>query len=74
MRIFLTLITILATSAVILLIVVFLLSFRGTQNATATNAETIIVWHDDNRAVTCWVYGIGHKGGLSCIPDSQLEQ
>lgn len=27
------------------------------------------VFHDDQRAVTCWSY----FGGLSCIPDSQLQ-
>lgn len=27
------------------------------------------VFHDDQRAVTCWSYA----GGLSCIPDSQLQ-
>ena len=27
------------------------------------------VFHDDQRAVTCWSY----SGGLSCIPDSQLQ-
>lgn len=27
------------------------------------------VFHDDQRAVTCWAY----SGGLSCIPDSQLQ-
>lgn len=27
------------------------------------------VFQDDQRAVTCWSY----SGGLSCIPDSQLQ-
>lgn len=37
-----------------------------------SNDDRIKVWHDDQRKVTCWVY-IGYKrGGLSCIPDSQL--
>ncbi|HEN8798281.1 TPA: hypothetical protein U8251_000828 [Pseudomonas putida] len=27
------------------------------------------VFHDEQRAVTCWSY----SGGLSCIPDSQLQ-
>ena len=34
--------------------------------------STIAVWHDDARAVTCWVYHDGYAGGISCIPDSQL--
>lgn len=37
-----------------------------------SNDDRIKVWHDDQRKVTCWVY-VGYKrGGLSCIPDSQL--
>lgn len=37
-----------------------------------SNDDRIKVWHDDQRHVTCWVY-LGYKrGGLSCIPDSQL--
>ena len=32
----------------------------------------IKVWHDDQRRVTCWSYGYDNRGGLSCIPDSQL--
>ena len=27
------------------------------------------VFHDEQRAVTCWSY----SGGISCIPDSQLQ-
>jgi maltose-binding protein MalE len=46
----------------------------GTQDSTDTNAKTIVVWHDDERLVTCWVYGTIYKGGLSCIPDNQLQQ
>lgn len=29
--------------------------------------------HDDEFAVTCWKYRGFKKGGLSCIPDWQLE-
>ncbi|UVM64463.1 hypothetical protein LOY34_13990 [Pseudomonas sp. B21-009] len=46
--------------------------------ATAASAEQVTpnveVIHDDKRAVTCWVYsGYYYKGGISCIPDSQLQ-
>ncbi|MFJ4457675.1 hypothetical protein ACIP1G_27860 [Pseudomonas sp. NPDC089392] len=46
--------------------------------ATGANAEQVTpnveVIHDDKRAVTCWVYsGYYYKGGISCIPDSQLQ-
>ncbi|MCE1058107.1 hypothetical protein LU646_09450 [Pseudomonas alloputida] len=46
--------------------------------ATGASAEQVTpnveVIHDDKRAVTCWVYsGHYYKGGISCIPDSQLQ-
>lgn len=46
--------------------------------ATGASAEqltlTIEVIHDDKRGVTCWVYsGFSNRGGISCIPDSQLQ-
>lgn len=34
---------------------------------------SIRVWHDDAHSVTCWVYKGIKRGGLSCIPDSQLD-
>ena len=46
--------------------------------ATGASAEQVTrnveVIHDDKRAVTCWGYsGHYYKGGISCIPDSQLQ-
>lgn len=46
--------------------------------ATGASAEQvtsdITVIRDRERAVTCWVYsGHFYKGGISCIPDSQLQ-
>lgn len=46
--------------------------------ATGASAEQVTpnveVIHDDKRAVTCWVYsGHYYMGGISCIPDSQLQ-
>lgn len=35
--------------------------------------STVIVVHDDERNVTCWIYKDGYAGGISCIPDSQLN-
>jgi hypothetical protein len=29
--------------------------------------------HDDERGVTCYVYYDGGPGGISCIPNSQLQ-
>ena len=45
--------------------------------ATGASAEqltsTVEVIHDDKRSVTCWVYSSFYQGGISCIPDSQLQ-
>lgn len=37
-----------------------------------SSLDRVRVWHDDQRHVTCWVYIGYQRGGLSCIPDSQL--
>ncbi|EKT4492555.1 hypothetical protein QEM27_000229 [Pseudomonas putida] len=48
-----------------------LLSTGASAEQVTPNVEVI---HDDKRAVTCWVYsGYYYKGGISCIPDSQLQ-
>lgn len=32
------------------------------------------VFHDETRAVTCWLYtNGGTEGGISCLPDSLLQ-
>lgn len=31
------------------------------------------VWHDDKRAVTCWVMAGTKSSALHCVPDWQLE-
>lgn len=36
-------------------------------------ATGIQTWHDDQRGVTCWLYG-GTNGGISCLPDGVLQQ
>ena len=33
----------------------------------------VTVFHDDARGATCWLYEQGVRGGISCIPDSQLQ-
>jgi hypothetical protein len=32
------------------------------------------VWHDDERNVTCWIFVGLERGGISCIPDWQLQE
>ncbi|POF97104.1 hypothetical protein [Pseudomonas putida] len=31
------------------------------------------VFHDDEQGATCWLYQGVNQGGISCIPDSQLQ-
>ncbi|WP_281690787.1 hypothetical protein [Pseudomonas sp. PARCl1] len=46
--------------------------------ATGASAEQLTldveVIRDQKRSVTCWIYSANtYKGGISCIPDSQLQ-
>lgn len=46
--------------------------------ATGASAEQLTwnveVIRDQKRSVTCWIYSENiYKGGISCIPDSQLQ-
>jgi hypothetical protein len=45
--------------------------------ATGASADplprSVTVFHDDVRGATCWLYEQGVRGGISCIPDSQLQ-
>ena len=29
--------------------------------------------HDDSNHVTCYVFQLGYRSGISCLPDSQLN-
>lgn len=46
--------------------------------ASAAQADSlprgVMVFHDDARAVTCWLYQGSNDGGISCLPDSQFRQ
>jgi hypothetical protein len=33
----------------------------------------ITIWHDDTNGVTCWIWSGSQKGGIACLPDSQLR-
>lgn len=45
--------------------------------ATGASADQlpfgVRVFHDDERGATCWLFGLSSPGGISCIPDSQLQ-
>ncbi|AQW68333.1 hypothetical protein [Pseudomonas parafulva] len=47
---------------------------QSVQIEKSTNIKTgVNRVHDDQRGVTCYVYFDGGPGGISCIPDSQLQ-
>lgn len=40
-----------------------------------TGAPDIIVWHDDQRAVTCWLSHVAYGyRDISCLPDSVVRR
>jgi hypothetical protein len=57
-------------------IAVFLL-LSGCQSSPSdiqpTDRSGVTIWHDDERAVTCWIYTESYKGGISCLPDSMVR-
>lgn len=64
-----------------LILIALLAALAGCDPYQAPNAPAqksygaahIQVWHDDQRAVTCWLYG-PNNGGISCLPDGVLQQ
>ncbi|MDZ5602551.1 hypothetical protein SJI00_07175 [Pseudomonas sp. RP23018S] len=42
-------------------------------SAHAALPNEVSVIHDDERNVTCWLFWSFNRGGISCIPDSQLQ-
>lgn len=57
-----------------------LLLATGAGASTTTRVETsgnidmgVNRVHDQQRGVTCYVFYGVHSGGISCIPDSQLQ-
>ena len=45
----------------------------GTGASADPLPHGVRVYHDDERGTTCWLYGFSSPGGISCIPDSQLQ-
>ena len=33
----------------------------------------VLVFHDSQRNVTCWLYRSGYGGGISCLPDMDVR-
>jgi hypothetical protein len=60
-----------------LLAVVVILSGCVQPESSAKVSDKIHRWHDDEKNVTCWIYAAvvpyGGMGGISCIPDAQLD-
>ncbi|WP_336334299.1 hypothetical protein [Pseudomonas putida] len=45
----------------------------ATGASAAPLPHGIGVFHDDEHGATCWIFQMGSAGGISCIPDSQLQ-
>lgn len=65
---------------VLTMVIAFMLTLSGCEpyapaqpNIKAYGATHIEVWHDDQRDVTCWLYG-DTNGGISCLPDAVLRK
>ena len=43
-----------------------------SQHNYVGQGNSVYVMHDDMRNVTCWVYDF--YGGISCIPDRELDK
>lgn len=54
------------------MIILALVLLASTSHA-ATWALGLRVVHDPNRHVTCWIVGPGEGTGISCLPDSQIQ-
>lgn len=50
-----------------------LLALLATGASAAPLPYGVRVFHDDERATTCWTYQVASGAGISCIPDSQLS-
>lgn len=37
-------------------------------------SDTVYRVHDDAKGVTCYFFYLGHGGGISCLPDSELKK
>ncbi|MBA1200513.1 hypothetical protein G7009_01685 [Pseudomonas capeferrum] len=50
-----------------------LLLATGANASAEQLSKYIQVTRDDKRGVTCYTINTGYVGGISCIPDSQLQ-
>ncbi len=45
----------------------------GNEVHDLSGGGSVLVWHDDERMVTCWAYASVKAGGIHCIPDHLLK-
>ena len=54
--------------------IALLVCLAGCGNSETRQAKSGLLWaHDNSHGVTCWGFA-GSFGGISCLPDSQLQQ
>jgi serine protease inhibitor len=50
------------------------MTFEGKQDCSKAYDSNVLVYHDNDRNVTCCILTGCRKGGISCIPDEQIKQ
>lgn len=65
----------LGAACLALLLVGFALLGACTPGTEVKDTSQITVWHDDQRAVTCWIYhdSWAKMSGISCLPDKDIK-
>ncbi|VVO22798.1 hypothetical protein [Pseudomonas fluorescens] len=53
--------------------IALLLTMAGSASADSLPWGVRVI-HDDARSVTCWHYVGVNQGGISCLPDAQLQR
>ena len=59
---------------ILLFIAIVVMVVAAQPSVGDAGGMVIRVWHDDARAVTCWIADGSGKGGIACLPDSQIRQ
>lgn len=59
------------------LFIMLLIACGGQPTNSIVVPDTVpytTIYHDDKNNVTCYIYSAYQQGGISCIPDDQLDK
>ena len=71
-----------ASGLVLLAVLVYVFTLDSRESLKEVSAAEPIApsqsryvsfYHDDDRRVSCWIYSNYYQGGISCIPDKDLN-